>query len=676
MTTQRIVLLAGCVAVTLFTLAAAASRPTTMSSYQLIQQAFNDGKISLNEKLIMEVRSIRSQSSLPTQLQSSTFEVNKCATEILLEVKQNWSLFSPTDQQTLTALLARPTATNTYDSPGGKFKIHYSTTGANAVPTADVSPANGIPDFVEWLANYSDSSYRTEVTNLGQLEPPSDGTAGGDSKYDIYTEEMPYYGYTQPEGAGSNPWNDAYSYISVHRSFLGFPPNDDPDGDQKGAAKVTIAHEYYHAVQFAYDYTEQLWFMEASSTWMEDYVYDPVNDNYNYLYLWFSYPDYSLHTTTNNHEYAAYIWPKYLVQNFGASIMPQIWNQLISSTPYPVMTSILAGDGTTLNDQFAHFLCWNYITNTRDDGLHYTDASHLPLISTVRTHSAYPVSGQTPLTGKAPDAMGGNYVIFNLPGGPGQLTVNFNGDNSTPWIVKVLSRNSSPTNSYSEAQMTLDGNGDGTYLLTDPENWNSAVLVICNVSQSLNDRTYMYGASFDAAPQYAVKVSALADDSLYSHGSTSLKFAVKNTGVNADDFTITVADEQGWDLTPSPASVHLASSATDSVTVTVASAPLAAEGVIDSVALTATAVSAMSVSSTDTATVRVLLQHGDVDNDNIINITDVAYLISYIFGAGTDPVPAVATGDANCDAIVNVTDCVFLIDFIFSGGPPPPCNPL
>jgi hypothetical protein len=47
--------------------------------------------------------------------------------------------------------------------------------------------------------------------------------------------------------------------------------------------QVTAAHEYFHAVQFAYDYLEDRWFMEATATWAEDQVYDDINDNVQYL---------------------------------------------------------------------------------------------------------------------------------------------------------------------------------------------------------------------------------------------------------------------------------------------------------------------------------------------------------------------------------------------------------
>jgi hypothetical protein len=47
--------------------------------------------------------------------------------------------------------------------------------------------------------------------------------------------------------------------------------------------QVTAAHEYFHAVQFSYDYLEDRWFMEATATWAEDQLYDSINDNVQYL---------------------------------------------------------------------------------------------------------------------------------------------------------------------------------------------------------------------------------------------------------------------------------------------------------------------------------------------------------------------------------------------------------
>jgi hypothetical protein len=63
---------------------------------------------------------------------------------------------------------------------------------------------------------------------------------------------------------------------------------------------------------------------------------------------------------------------------------------------------------------------------------------------------------------------------------------------------------------------------------------------------------------------------------------------------------------------------------------------------------------------------------GDANGDNIFNVSDAVFLISYIFGGGAAPNP-ICHGDANGDAKVNVSDAVFLIAYIFAGGAAPHC---
>lgn len=61
---------------------------------------------------------------------------------------------------------------------------------------------------------------------------------------------------------------------------------------------------------------------------------------------------------------------------------------------------------------------------------------------------------------------------------------------------------------------------------------------------------------------------------------------------------------------------------------------------------------------------------GDADANEIVNISDAVYLISYIFGGGSAPEPLLS-GDADCNQIVNISDAVYLISYIFGGGPTP-----
>ena len=61
---------------------------------------------------------------------------------------------------------------------------------------------------------------------------------------------------------------------------------------------------------------------------------------------------------------------------------------------------------------------------------------------------------------------------------------------------------------------------------------------------------------------------------------------------------------------------------------------------------------------------------GDANGDGEINVSDVVYLINYLFIGGPPPQPLQA-GDVNCDGTINVSDVVYLINYLFIGGPSP-----
>jgi len=66
---------------------------------------------------------------------------------------------------------------------------------------------------------------------------------------------------------------------------------------------------------------------------------------------------------------------------------------------------------------------------------------------------------------------------------------------------------------------------------------------------------------------------------------------------------------------------------------------------------------------------------GDANGDGLVNVSDVVYIINYVFISGPRPVP-LACGDSNDDGTVNVSDAVYLIGYIFVSGPlPDECQP-
>lgn len=65
---------------------------------------------------------------------------------------------------------------------------------------------------------------------------------------------------------------------------------------------------------------------------------------------------------------------------------------------------------------------------------------------------------------------------------------------------------------------------------------------------------------------------------------------------------------------------------------------------------------------------------GDIDGDGTIAITDITYLIAYMFRAGPEP-PILAAADLNGSTQIEVNDLTALIAFMFRSGPEPTCQP-
>jgi len=63
---------------------------------------------------------------------------------------------------------------------------------------------------------------------------------------------------------------------------------------------------------------------------------------------------------------------------------------------------------------------------------------------------------------------------------------------------------------------------------------------------------------------------------------------------------------------------------------------------------------------------------GDANGDQVINVTDVIYMINYLFRHGPSPVSFVS-GDANCDDDLGILDVVLLINYLYKEGVTPGC---
>ncbi|HVP36899.1 MAG TPA: M20/M25/M40 family metallo-hydrolase [Terriglobales bacterium] len=61
---------------------------------------------------------------------------------------------------------------------------------------------------------------------------------------------------------------------------------------------------------------------------------------------------------------------------------------------------------------------------------------------------------------------------------------------------------------------------------------------------------------------------------------------------------------------------------------------------------------------------------GDVNLDLQVTVSDVVFLVNYLFKGGPTPNPSFL-GDVNCSGTVDVSDVIYLVSYLFKGGPRP-----
>ena len=198
------------------------------------------------------------------------------ATLALRDLALHRTRLNGAERATANRILARPGA---QASKCAKHVcVHWSNRGANRVAQADRRPRNGTPDYVDKVLNTMEKVHRTYVL-AGYRAPKKDTGQGGNKKRDVYLGNIGpqgLYGYCTTDRAART--TSAYCVLDNDYARREFPTNTPLEN-----MRVTAAHEYFHAVQFAYDFFEDGWFMEATATWAEDELFDTVNDNVNYL---------------------------------------------------------------------------------------------------------------------------------------------------------------------------------------------------------------------------------------------------------------------------------------------------------------------------------------------------------------------------------------------------------
>ncbi len=424
----------------------------------------------------------------------------------------------------------------TYNSPTGFFKIHYVTVGDSAVyqESVDVNPPDGVPDYVNKVADIFDSVWIFEVNGLGYKKPPSDGwypggfDKGGDSLYDVYLAKLApaFYGYTVPETTAGPSFSQSFTSYIVIRNDYPVPPF--PNRPIYDNVRVTVAHEFFHSIHFGYDVFEyeyipgnsdsvRPYWLEISAVWMEDMAYDYINDYVSYLPYFYNYPWLSLRTFSYNfsfpdrvfHPYASCIWALYLQEKYGIDIIRAIWEKCGAVSGFNLFDASeqalreATSNSVGFSDAFREFTIWNYFTGNRTlFGNFYSEANLFGVSVDIDTVHRIMTSDiiLVPIgddTTNPPQNLAANYVVFKPePQSPqdsvGGLKMEFYGSGAgAGWEISTIAYKSGliPVITY------FDSLFGGTWYdsVNNWANYDSIIMVPTPINFLTNFTGWLYG---------------------------------------------------------------------------------------------------------------------------------------------------------------------------------------
>jgi hypothetical protein len=334
------------------------------------------------------------------------------------------------DQWTFRAPAARPTdhpdpnrsAYSVPEAPRSPsctphFCVHWVAEGIDAPNLADAD-ADGIPDHILRVQAVAEHVYAVENGVLGWRPPKSDGRRGGGrGKTDVYLDQIggALFGYAAPDRGQASKGllpRHLHGYLVLDNDY---DPSEFPGTVAQQDLEVTFAHEYSHILQFGYDAYQDAWFAESTAVWMEDQVYDGINDYLRYVRRWVKRYDTPL-TANSIKEYGSAVWNEWLARRYGRDVVRDAWARAVHARPggFSVATydsAIRAAGGSDFSRDFARFAGelpeWRTETAFPEAGA-YPDVSRqgsLPLGGRVRmrrlNHTTFQLLRVRPRAGRA-----------------------------------------------------------------------------------------------------------------------------------------------------------------------------------------------------------------------------------------------------------------------------------
>jgi len=378
------------------------------------------------------------------------------------------------------------------------FLVHYTEEGGDAPDLTDADPQNGVPDYVDVVAEQMEIA-RAAYLDMGWRDYPSDEGWGGDARTDVFVGESPY----------ANTFGLAYWLTDGGAGYMfidqNLPEIDETRGESLFLRSV-CTHELQHIFQFGYGTVG--WYGEATATFYQDYITDvfgvaPVLVSY-LLAFRFESPEQSLLDREGRNEYANCIWNMCLFESQGEDepdVVREVWEQmelLADWDAFAAHEAVLGTRGTTLAEQYLRFTRWNYASCEYDDGRHYRlgSAWHTGYgsVYTIASHESFPASGE-PSMERRPQPYGSTYVEL-IPDPAFKTGVfSLSGEAAVPWGVAAVGIPREEAD-YFEQDFTAGPDGTLEIRLEDWNRYQRIGLGVANLTDLTGDVNLLTGAPF------------------------------------------------------------------------------------------------------------------------------------------------------------------------------------
>ncbi len=322
----------------------------SMLADTVFERINTDENITVDQRALYFVYSVISPERLPGHYTLGA-EAVKSGSPALHEAVLLSDQISEAALEEMMTLVNRPSLSGSpqnFASPGGHFRIHYTTTGTDA---SSLTYANNI-------ASYADYSWVTECETMGYFVPPSDNGAGGDNLYDIYIKNAGpgICGYCSSGGEYKPP-------DSTHASSASHIVISNTQGT--GLNQVTAAHEFQHAIQSSYDWQEPTWFMENCAVWMEDMVYDDVDDWRGYYSGGAMRKPWMGINAGNPYWYGGMFWPRMMDLMFNdQTAVRKVWEncaEVAGPNMFDAQDEMFISYGSSLEKAFMEYGLWRFM---------------------------------------------------------------------------------------------------------------------------------------------------------------------------------------------------------------------------------------------------------------------------------------------------------------------------